>query len=232
MSSQPLDTRVTNGRFAGPGAPADGIVTIHEGTIVEAPERDVWRTVNASGHLVFPGLIQPGGTTVDTALGIVRGGTTTAIARCSDGRDTCLDVLAMVAEDLQVIEPDASGELTSDDWNLLLSDEPVHFQAPAGSNFPVIHFLFHEGHLKREMTLERIAAVTSGSIASATGNFPRKASFSPGADGDLFVFDPDADDPYSDIPWPGRVIFSLVRGSILLYNGQIHTSDGSGKLLS
>ncbi len=231
MAETPLDSRVTNGRFVGPGAPAVGSLTIHNGKVVDEPNAEVWRTVNASGHIVFPGLIQPGATAAEDVLDIVRGGVTTAIAMNPAGSRACLDYTTAVPAGLQVIEASDAAALVERDWELLLGDEPVHFQAAPDSDLPVIHFLYHEGHRQRSMTLERIAAVTSGNFARAAGIFPRKGSFEVEADGDLFVFDPDADDPYSDIGWPGRVIFSLVRGSILLYNGQIHTSAGDGKLI-
>jgi dihydroorotase-like cyclic amidohydrolase len=230
VSNDPLDTRVTNGRFVGPDAPANGSLTIHNGRIVDAADSDVWRTVNASGHLVFPGLIQPSGVEIETALTAVRGGVTTAIAPdASNG--PCLDVLCKTPESLKIIEPDACGALSDDEWEVVLNDDSAHVEPPAGINFPLIHFLYHEGHLKRSMSLDRIVAVTSGNIAHAAGIFPSKGSFAVGSDADLFVFDPDSQDQYSDFQWPGRVIFSLLRGKILLYNGQIHTTDGDGEIV-
>ncbi len=232
MTSEPLDTRITNGRFVGPDAPASGSLTIHDGIIVEAPDQPVWRTVNASGHLVFPGIAQPAGINPEDALIKVRGGITTAISDDEVTSSACLDIIRNIPEALETIEPDESGELTEEQWSLLLSDEPVHFLVRSGHDFPIIHFLYHEGHLRRSMTLDRIAALTSGNIAKAAGFFPQKGSFAPGSDGDLFVFDPDSEDQYSEIRWPGRVIFSLLRGSILLYNGQIHTNPGDGMVVS
>ncbi|CAN5822858.1 hypothetical protein BH23CHL2_BH23CHL2_29100 [soil metagenome] len=228
MTREPLDTRVTNGRFVGPDAPASSILTIHDGKIVDAPGEDVWRTVNASGHLVLPGLIQPSATDLDSALTAIRGGVTTAIASIHDDSTSCLDAVAISEVAIQIIEIDGSNELSDREWDLLGRDEPVHVQAAAGSGFPIIHFLYHEGHIKRSLPLHRLAALTSGNIARELGIFPQKGSFAAGSDGDVVVFDPKGDDPYSDIAWPGRVIFSLLRGSILLYNGQIHTSAGDG----
>ena len=57
----------------------------------------------------------------------------------------------------------------------------------------------------------------------------QKSGYDVGKDGDLVVFDPDTADPYLDSQWPGRVIFSLQRGNILLYNGQLHTVPGDGR---
>jgi dihydroorotase-like cyclic amidohydrolase len=96
------------------------------------------------------------------------------------------------------------------------------------SGFPLAQFLYHEGHVARGVSIERLVDVTTSSIARTLGIHHRKASFEPGSDADLFVFDPHAPDPYREHRWPGRVIFSLQRGNILLYNGQIHTSAGDG----
>jgi hypothetical protein len=139
-------------------------------------------------------------------------------------------VLSASAHNLITIQPGLDGELSEADWITLLGDEPAHFNGPE-AGFPVIHFLYHEGHMRRGMSLARISEVTSGNIARAAGVFPRKGSFDSGSDGDLFVFDPETPDPYRKIDWPGRVIFSLLRGQILLYNGQIHTSPGDGRIL-
>lgn len=202
-------------------------MTIHNGKIVDADDADVWRTVNASGHLVFPGLIQPAPVDVLGALPAVRSGVTTAIGS-GDEAGACLDLLDTPPGSISIIEPSPSGSLSDAQWQILLSDVPAHIQAPYGADFPIIHLLYHEGHVKRGMTLDRIAAVTSGNLARAAGVFPQKGSFGVGSDADLFVFDPETKDPYRDISWPGRVIFSLLRGKILLFNGQIHTSAGDG----
>lgn len=229
MSQDPLDTRVVNGRFVGPDAPANSTLTIHDGVVVDEPDRDVWRTVNASGHLVFPGLIQPSGVLPDDALVHVRKGVTTAILSGGDsGEGACLDYLPADGSTITIVEPDDQSSLSDDDWELLAGDAPVHFQAPALSTFPVIHFLYHEGHVRRSISLQRIADLTSGNLARHRKVFPQKGSFGVGSDGDLFVFDPDSDDPYNELAWPGRVIFSLLRGQILLYNGQVHTESGDG----
>lgn len=231
MTQDPLDTRVSNGQFISPDGLARTVLTIHEHRIVDDDSSPVWRNVNASGHIVLPGLIQAVPAVDASVLEKVRGGTTTGIF--SNGRieGAYLDVLPQVPDSVSVVEVSENSELTDRDWNRLLSEPGLHFQAAPESAFAVIHFLYHEGHRKRGMSLERIVELTSGNIANAAGLFPTKGDFQNGADGDLFVFDPDGNDPYSDLPWPGRVIFSLQRGSILLFNGQIHTNPGDGQLL-
>jgi len=228
VAPEPLDTRVTNGRFVNPDGPAISQLTIHAGEVVADDQSDVWRTVDASGHFVFPGLIQPGLPAHDAALDLVRGGTTAVHWTGDDVSAACLDVVKSSIDGLRIVTPATDGSLSDSEWDLLLGDEPAHFSVGEQRAFPVIHFLYHEGHVKRGMSLERIAAVTSGNLARAAGIYPRKGSFQVGSDGDLFVFDPETPDPYRDLGYPGRVIFSLMRGQILLYNGQIHTSAGDG----
>lgn len=228
MAPEPLDTRVVNGRFIVPDGPAISRLTIHGGRVIDDDASDVWRTVNASGHLVFPGLIQPGSPAPDAALDLVRGGTTAVLASPDYEGAACMDVITSKPDELWIITPSPDGTLSDSDWEALLGDAAVHFSGGDDRAFPVIHFLYHEGHVKRGMSLERIAAVTSANMARAAGVYPRKGSFEVGSDGDLFVFDPETQDPYRDLGYPGRVIFSLMRGQILLYNGQIHTAAGDG----
>ncbi len=228
MSAEPLDTRVINGRFVVPKVPRLNALTIHQGRVVDDYESDVWRSVNASGHLVFPGLIQFGDPSLNAALDHVRGGVTSLVDEDPNETEACLDFITARLEGLHVVRSEPDGQVVESGWNALLGDEPAHFIG-SSPDFPVIHFLYHEGHIRRNMSLGRICDVTSGCIARAAGTYPRKGSFAVGSDGDLFVFDPETPDPYRDITWPGRVIFSLLRGQILLYNGQIHTNPGDGR---
>ena len=231
MSQDPLDTRVTNGRFIDPDGPARTSLTIHNGVVVVDDDREVWRNVNASGHLVFPGMIQESALDSDSILTGVRGGTTTAVNKDPDLSGAYTDVLSHTPGSIKVITVPSSGVLSDVEWEALSGDPAVHVQMARDSAVPVIHFLFHIGHREHGLSLERIVDLTSRNIAVAAGLHPAKGSFELGSDGDLFVFDPDGEDPYSDHPWPGRVIFSLQRGRILLFNGQIHTSPGDGQLL-
>ncbi len=227
MAVEPLDMRIINGRFVYPGGSTIDVLTIHQGKVVADNAQDVWRTINASGHIVLPGMIQPGD--LNQALELVRGGVTTILSgEPVPAEDSSVDLVRTGTLPIETISPDASGHLTGDQWERLIGDNPVHFTTESSPGFPAMHFLYHEGHIERGMSLERIAEVTSRNIAQALGIQRRKGTFASDSDGDLFVFDPVTVDPYRDIKWPGRVIFSLMRGHILLYNGQIHTSAGDG----
>ena len=228
MSQNPLDTRVTNGRFIDSVGPARRSLTIHDGIVVDDESSDVWRTVNASGHLVFPGMIQASELDSTSILAKVRGGTTVAVGSGPEPAAAMTDLLPAIPSSVRIIELTASSGVTDDEWTVMLGDSDVHVQSAKNEDFPVIHFLYHEGHRNRGLPLERIVDLTSRNAAVAAGIFPAKGGFASGSDGDLFVFDPDGEDPYSELPWPGRVIFSLQRGVILLFNGQIHTNAGDG----
>jgi hypothetical protein len=233
LTGEPFDTRVTNGRFVDSHGPARSALTINDGRVVEdGDEHDVWRTVNASRHLVLPGMIQPGDPWQDAALDLVRGGVTTIVRSDTEeqsGDAACIDYVRSATIPIRTVEissPD--GLLPDSDWELILGNDPIHVSVSMLPSFPIIQFLYHEGHAERGLTIERIVDVTATAIAQSLSVYPRKAGFSGGSDGDLYVFDPETPDPYRDHPWPGRVIFSLQRGNILLYNGQIHTNPGDG----
>lgn len=232
-----LDTRVVNGRFVVPGDSAVDSLTIHEGAVMSgADTAQVWRTVDASGHLVFPGMIQPGSPTLAYGLPLARGGTTTALVSEPPANISDLACFDYFPGELQThgLTLIAASDLHDDPglWDTV-ADEVAAVHVTVGSDpaFPLIQFLYHEGHINRGISLERIAAVTSINPALARGQHPFKGSFDPGADGDLFVFDPETPDPYREQEWPGRVIFSMQRGEVLLYNGELHTAPGSGRRL-
>lgn len=246
-----IDTTVTNGRFVGPDGVFEHSISVHEGRVLDTPEfDDVWRTVNASGHVVLPGMIQPGSFEGAEPLTLARRGTTTLLVTGDPGSAASMDYLRVQAQrpgivgpsDLDAIERTRSGEamievpvtlLTGNGsqpwWHVVADDElPVHVTHGGDTGFPLLQFLFHQGGL----SLERIAAVTSMNPARWYGIHPEKGTFETGSHGDVIVFDPDTSDPYHDFSWPGRIIMSIQRGHMLLYNGQIHADDGAGQALS
>jgi len=249
-----IDTTVTHGRFVGPDGVFDHTISVHDGVVLGEPELDdVWRTIDASGHLVFPGMIQPGSLDVDTALKLVRRGTTTVILdRDNAITQATMDHVSPQAGEApgQIIaagSPDAIARaregttllqvgvdlLTGPDsatwWDCVAdSTLAVHVTHGGNSGFPLLQFLYHHGQAACELTPSRIADVTSVIPARWLGIHPAKGSFQPGSHGDILVFDPNTDDPYHDDEYPGRVIMSIQRGNFLLYNGQIHAPTGAG----
>ena len=246
-----IDTTITNGRFVGPDGVFEHSISIHEGRVLDTPEfDDVWRTIDASGHLILPGMIQPGAFTGEEPLTLARRGTTTLLVTDDPGSATAMDYLHIRSKRPDIIQataPDAidrarAGDamidvpvslLTEDDgekwWQIVVDDElAVHVTHGGDSSFPLLQFLFHQGGLSPE----RIATVTSVNPARWYGIHPAKGTFEAGSHGDVIVFDPESDDPYHDFPWPGRVIMSIQCGDMLLYNGQIHAAQGAGQALS
>jgi hypothetical protein len=249
-----IDTTVTNGRFVGPDGVFEHTISVHRGLVLDAPETDdVWRTIDASGHLVFPGMLQPGSLDVDTALKLARRGTTTVIL---DGgttfEDATMDHVSPQASNApgQIIMADSPDAITraregtallqvgvdlltgpdSATWWECVADSnlAVHVTHSGSPDFPLLQFLFHQGQAACGLTPSRIAAVTSVIPAQWFGVYPAKGSFIAGSHGDIVVFDPDTDDPYHEDLYPGRVIMSIQRGNLLLYNGQIHAPAGAG----
>lgn len=246
-----IDTTVTNGRFVGPNGVFEHSISIHEGRVLATPEfEDVWRTIDASGYLVLPGMLQPGSFTGDQPLTLARRGTTTLLVSGHPGTATPMDYCAILSESPGIHkapDPDATNCARSGDgmlevpvgllntpdsdqwWDAVKDDSiPVHVTHGGDIGFPLLQFLFHQGGL----SAQRVAAVTSVIPARWHGVYPAKGSFDAGSNGDVIVFDPESNDPYHDFPWPGRVIMSIQRGDMLLYNGQIHAEQGAGQALN
>ena len=249
-----IDTTVTNGRFVGPEDVFEHAISIHEGLVIGTAEMDdVWRTIDASGHLVFPGMLQPGSLNANTTLKLVRRGTTTLLLDGSGPIEGApidhLSAIQHVSEKqvIQVTDPDVVTSMQIGDallqvsvdlligadssgfWDIVADRTlPVHVTHGGDPGFPLLQFLYHQGNTACGLTPSRIAAVTSVIPAQWFGVYPAKGSFMVGSHGDIVVFDPDSGDPYHDSTIPGRVILSTQRGGMLLYNGQIHASPGSG----
>lgn len=302
-----IDTTVVNGRFIHAGDPSVDAISVQNGVILAHPElEDVWRTVDAAGYFVLPGVVQVGQITASLAPIIARHGVTTIVGnvqstgRVSGGFDfvrcqnlddiqdvetlhdarqsgvhvfetarprpelaealagTVLRLRGEAAEAMDWCEPNTivlvaddprdlpmtklaveipASALTSDYndplWEIVLDESrSVIITAGETPEYPVLHMLFDEGHRKRGMTPERIADVTARTPAETFGLSQSKGRLLPGYHGDLVVFDHETQDPYRDEPYPGRVIFSLRRGDIFFYNGQLHADSEDGQDLS
>jgi dihydropyrimidinase len=100
---------------------------------------------------------------------------------------------------------------------------------------------YSEGVVKRGMTLERFADITSANAAKIFGLYPRKGAIAAGSDADLVFIDPSVrktlvkDDfhvtDYS--PWEGWTVTgwpvtTLLRGKVIVDHGRLlgTTSDG------
>jgi dihydropyrimidinase len=99
-----------------------------------------------------------------------------------------------------------------------------------------------EGVVKRGMTLERFAQITSTNAARIFGLYPQKGAIAAGSDADIVFIDPSinktltVDDfhvtDYS--PWEGWEVsgwpvFTMLRGKVLVENGQLLSNTSYGR---
>jgi dihydropyrimidinase len=109
----------------------------------------------------------------------------------------------------------------------------------------IFPLLYSEGVAKGRITLPKLADVISGAPARAFDLTPRKGYIAPGADADLVVIDPSvrwrldgsalqSNAGYSN--WDGweiqgKPVLSLLRGRILLQDGDLKLGPGAGRHL-
>jgi dihydropyrimidinase len=105
--------------------------------------------------------------------------------------------------------------------------------------------MFSEGVLKGRLSINRLVAVTSTNAARILGMFPRKGIIAPGSDADMVLLDPDQEktlsgkDSFLDIDWcpyeglrvQGVPILTMLRGKIIVEEGQFTGERGGGKFL-
>ena len=88
---------------------------------------------------------------------------------------------------------------------------------------------FRSGVASNGVSPVAVARMTSMNAAQAFRLDGRKRGLEPRADADFVVFDPSA--TADSERRPGKVIFSMLRGEILLYNDELHTAPGDGMRL-
>jgi len=104
--------------------------------------------------------------------------------------------------------------------------------------------VYAEGVVRRGMTLQRFADVTSSNAARILGLYPRKGAIAPGSDADLCLIDPSIkrrltreDFHVSDYsPWEGWEasgwpVMTILRGDVIVENGKMAGKLGQGKLV-
>jgi dihydropyrimidinase len=103
---------------------------------------------------------------------------------------------------------------------------------------------FTEGVVKRRMSLQRFAEVTSTNAARILGLYPRKGAIAAGSDADIVLLDPSIkktltreDFHVSDYsPWEGWKIegwpvTTILRGRVIVENRQLLGKLGDGQLI-
>ena len=105
--------------------------------------------------------------------------------------------------------------------------------------------LYTEGVIKRGLPIERLVQLISTNPARIFGLYPRKGALRIGSDGDLTIFDPQAEwtlspemlfyknkhSPYLEMTFRGRVDATYVRGRAVFRDGRVLALPGSGSML-
>ena len=121
------------------------------------------------------------------------------------------------------------------------------YTAPGGS--PIIEqylrLLLTEVN-KGRLTLERVVELCSSAPARLTGYEGQKGSIAVGADADLVVLDMDHEEvlhadqshyrcgwmPSEDFASKGRPVLTILRGNVIMRDGNVTAAEGSGRLLT
>jgi dihydropyrimidinase len=106
--------------------------------------------------------------------------------------------------------------------------------------------LLHQGVVRGELSLERWVEISSTTPARMFGLYPRKGVIAPGADADIVVYDPTAQQTlsaathhmnvdysaYEGMELTGQVSTVLSRGRVVVSDGAFHGGAGHGKFLT
>jgi dihydropyrimidinase len=106
--------------------------------------------------------------------------------------------------------------------------------------------LLHQGVIAGEITLPRWVEITATTPARMFGLYPRKGSIQPGADADIVIYDPAAQQSlsatthhmnvdysaYEGMEITGKVAVTMSRGRVLVENDEWRGSPGHGQFLS
>jgi len=106
--------------------------------------------------------------------------------------------------------------------------------------------LFSEGVMKGRIDINRFVALTSTNHAKTYGLYPHKGTIAVGADADIAIWDPDIKQvlthdllhdgsdytPYEGIALTGWPVLTMVRGKVVVRNGELVGQKGHGRYLS
>src|SRR5881296_3324795 len=105
--------------------------------------------------------------------------------------------------------------------------------------------VYSEGVVKRRMSLERFADVTSTNAAKILGLYPRKGVIAPGSDADIAIIDPGIKktlvredfhvsdySPWEGWPIQGWPITTILRGRVVVENRRLVGDRRDGKLVA
>jgi dihydropyrimidinase len=110
----------------------------------------------------------------------------------------------------------------------------------------MLPLIYSEGVSKGRLSIVRMVEVLSRNPARVFGLYPRKGTIQVGSDADLVLLDPTVEweiradgqhtrgeyTPFEGWRVKGRPVLSLLRGQILLKDGELRQVSGSGRFLS
>jgi dihydropyrimidinase len=120
---------------------------------------------------------------------------------------------------------------------------PVPFGAPSVETLAAVTYA--KGVAERGLPLHWFARVMSENPARIFGLYPRKGTIQPGSDADITIVDPDGETevtsarllgkagytPYEGWRLPGRITLTLLRGRVLMRDGEVKVRPGTGVFL-
>ena len=121
--------------------------------------------------------------------------------------------------------------------------KPIPFGAPSVET--IVRLVYSEGVVKRNFPITWMARVLGENPARMFGLYPRKGAIRPGSDADLLIYDPDYEGtiraadlmsnagytPYEGWSYKGRPWMTLLRGQVVLKDGDVQQESGYGQFL-
>lgn len=110
----------------------------------------------------------------------------------------------------------------------------------------IVPLIYSEGVVRGRLSLPQMAKLLAENPAKRFGLYPRKGAIRIGADADLVLIDPDIEweidiknlhyktgfTPYQGWKVKGKPVLSLLRGEVLLKDGELHREAGYGTFLA
>ncbi len=149
----------------------------------------------------------------------------------------------VVSGDISII---ATDHCTFTEEQKLLSDDCRTIFPGIPGTEEMLQVINTSGVEKGLFDIRRLVSLLSTAPAKAFGLYPEKGSFEPGTDADIVIFDPDTDSvirndnrhtaagytPYDGMKVKGRAETVILRGEIILKDGEFTGQKGAGKFLS
>ncbi|MBI4200655.1 MAG: amidohydrolase family protein [Chloroflexi bacterium] len=130
--------------------------------------------------------------------------------------------------------------------NIFVGPDDQSIPQGAPSMETMVPLMYSEGVVKRGLPIWWMARVLSENPARIFGLYPRKGVIQPGADADLLIIDPNAErtiraralhsttgyTPYEGWTVKGQPWMTLLRGGVLLNQGELEQKPGYGRFMT